>query len=196
MRAFLENSLPYTPLIHVPFYRRRLPHRPPNETSLFLTWNLRGSLPYHRFSPPGSLSEGKAFISMDRCLDEARAGPTWLKRPEIAQIAVDALRYGSETLCYYDLHAYVVMPNHVHALVSPWAAPTRLLQAIKWFSAREANKVLARFGEPFWQSESYDRWVRGPVEFERVRRYIEENPVRVGLAAKAEDYSPSSAFQG
>jgi REP element-mobilizing transposase RayT len=88
------------------------------------------------------------------------------------------------------------MPNHVHALLSPWAAPTRLLQAIKWFSAREANKVLARFGEPFWQSESYDRWVRGPVEFERVRRYIEENPVRVGLAAKAEDYSPSSAFQG
>ena len=176
------------------FYRRRLPHWQPEGKSLFLTWNLRGSLPHNRFPPPGSLSAGKAFVWMDRCLDEARTGPTWFKRPEIAQITVDALHYGSEKLRYYDLRAYVVMPNHVHVLLSPLTAPTRLLQSVKWFSARESNKVLARSGEPFWQSESYDHWVRDSAEFERIRRYIEENPVRAGLAAKPEDYSPSSAF--
>ena len=178
------------------FYRRRLPHWQPEGKSLFLTWNLRGSLPHNRFPPPGSLSAGKAFVWMDRCLDEARSGPTWLKRPEIAQIVVDTLHYGSDTLRYYDLHAYVVMPNHVHVLLSPLTAPTKLLQSVKWFSAREANRVLARSGEPFWQSESYDHWVRDAAEIERIRRYIEENPVRAGLAAKPEDYSPSSAFTG
>ena len=88
------------------------------------------------------------------------------------------------------------MPNHVHALLSPLTTPSRLLQSVKCFSAREANKVLARSAEPFWQSESYDHWVRDAVEFERIRGYIEENPVRAGLAANPEDYSRSSAFTG
>jgi REP element-mobilizing transposase RayT len=84
----------------------------------------------------------------------------------------------------------------VHTLLSPSTAPTRLLQSVKWFSARAANKALARSGEPFWQSESYDHWVRDAAEFERIRRYIEENPVRAGLAAEPEEYSWSSAFTG
>ena len=135
------------------FYRRRLPHWQPEGKSLFLTWSLRGSLPHDRFPPPESLSAGKAFVWMDRRLDEARSGPTWLKRPEIAQIVVDALRYGSDTLGHYDLHAYVVMPNHVHVLFdSLGPTPSKLLQSVKGFSAREANKILARTGEPFWQT--------------------------------------------
>ena len=178
------------------FYRRRLPHWQPEGKSLFLTWNLRGSLPHIRFPPPTSPSAGAAFVWMDRCLDEARSGPTWLKRPEIAQIVVDTLNYGADKLRYYDLHSYVVMPNHVHVLLSPLTTPSRLLQSVKCFSAREANKALARSGEPFWQSESYDHWVRDATEFERIRRYIEENPVRAGLAAKPEEYSRSSASNG
>jgi hypothetical protein len=102
---FLRVSTLTNHTIDVSFYRRRLPHWQPEGKSLFLTWNLRGSPPHNRFPPPGSLSAGKAFVWMDRCLDEDRSGPTWLKRPEIAQITVDALHYGSETLRYYDLHA-------------------------------------------------------------------------------------------
>ena len=160
------------------FYRRRLPHWQPEGKSLFLTWNLRGSLPHNRFPPPGSLSAGKAFVWMDRCLDEARTGPTWLKRPEIAQITVDALHYGSEKLRYYDLHAYVVMPNHVHVLLSPLTAPTRLLQSVKWFSAREANRALARSGEPFWQPESQRR---GPVRQAPANHWPSRNHSRLEL---------------
>ncbi|MGA3096486.1 MAG: transposase [Bryobacteraceae bacterium] len=180
----------------MPFHSRRLPHWQPEGKSLFLTWSLRGSLPHNRFPPPESPSAGKAFVWMDRCLDEARSGPTWLKRPDIAQVVVDTLRYGSVTLRYYDLHAYVVMPNHVHVLLSPLTTPSKLLQSVKGFSAREANKILARSGEPFWQPESYDHWVRDAAEFERIRNYTEENPVRAGLAPVAEDYSWSSAFTG
>jgi len=109
-------------------------------------------------------------------------------------MVVDTLNYGADKLRYYDLHSYVVMPNHVHVLLSPLTNASKLLQSVKGFSAREANKILTRSGEPFWQPESYDHWVRDAAEFERIRRYIEEHPVRAGLAAKPEEYSWTSAF--
>jgi REP element-mobilizing transposase RayT len=180
----------------VAFTQRRLPHWRPDGKALFITWHLHGSLPHNRFPPVDSASAGKAFVWMDRALDEARVGPSWLRREELAQIVVDALRYASDTLHYFDLHAFTVMPNHVHVLLLPRVDPSKLLQSVKWFSAREANKRLGRTGEPFWQGKSYDHWVRNELEFERIRRYIEENPVRAGLVARAEDYPWSSAHSG
>jgi hypothetical protein len=59
---------------------------------------------------------------------------------------------------------------------------------VKGFSARECNKILGRAGEPFWQSESFDHWIRDQAEFERVRLYIENNPVRAGLVVRPRDY--------
>jgi putative transposase len=132
---------------------------------------------------------------MDRYLDEARVGPTWLKREKIAGVVVESIYFAAEHLEFYSLHAYVVMANHVHLLVTPLVSPSKLLQSVKGYSAREANKLLERTG-PFWQAESYDHWIRDELEFERVRRYIENNPVRVGLVAKPEDYRWSSANAG
>jgi REP element-mobilizing transposase RayT len=175
---------------------RRLPHWRPDGKALFIAWHLHGSLPHNRFPPAHAASAGKAFVWMDRALDEARFGPSRLRREELAQTVVDALRYAAGTLHYFDLHAFAVMPNHVHVLIQPLVDPSKLLQSVKWFSAREANKRLGRSGEPFWQRESYDHWFRNEVEFERVRRYIEENPVRAGLVARAEDYLWSSAHAG
>src|SRR5262249_32275951 len=97
-------------------------------------------------------------------------------------------------LQYYDLHAFVVMSNHVHILISPLVDPSKLIQSVKEYSAWKANKLLKRVGEPFWQDESYDHWVRGNTEFERLCRYIEDNPVKAGLASKPEDYRWSSAY--
>ena len=68
-----------------------------------------------------------------------------------------------------------------------------MLKSLKGASAREVNRLLGRTGEPFWQKESYDHWVRDSAEFERIRRYIEGNPVKAGLVARAEDYAWSSA---
>jgi putative DNA methylase len=52
---------------------------------------------------------------------------------------------------------------------------------------------LGRTGEPFWQDESHDRWVRNEREFNRIVAYIEENPVSAGLATPPEDWPWSSA---
>src|SRR5436309_2857747 len=102
------------------------------------------------------------------------------------------IRRGVE-LGHYDLLAYVVMPNHVHMLVLPKMSPSKFMKSLKGFTAREANLVLNRTGEPFWQAESYDHWVRNSDEGERIRGYIESNPVKAGLAAKPKQYPWSSA---
>src|SRR4051812_35464763 len=78
----------------------------------------------------------------------------------IAQLVVDSIRYGAQHLQYYDLHAFVVMANHVHLLVLPRVSPSRFLQTLKGYTAREANRLLGRTGRPFWQAESYDHAVR------------------------------------
>lgn len=178
------------------FYQRRLPHWQPSDRSLFLTWHLHGSLPRNRFPPPGSPAVGKSFVWIDRYLDNARSGPTWLLREEVAQLVQDSLQFAERSLRFYDLYAWVIMSNHVHLLVSPKVEPTRFLQSVKGYTAREANRLLQRTGQPFWQSESYDHWIRDEREFERVRSYIEQNPVRAGLVAREEQYRWSSAYVG
>ncbi len=85
------------------------------------------------------------------------------------------------------------MPNHVHVLLTPSVAASKLEQSLKGFTARQANQMLGRTGEPFWQRESYDHWARNEDECRRIARYIERNPVRAGLAERAEDYRWSSA---
>ena len=85
------------------------------------------------------------------------------------------------------------MPNHVHVLATPAVALPKLTKSLKGITARRANAMLALTGNRFWQEESYDHLVRHLPEFERIRHYIEENPVRAGLVVEASDYRWSSA---
>src|SRR5260370_36513157 len=188
LRNLTENFRRRRPLPLMSFHTRRLPHWQPEGKSLFITWHLYGSLPHNRYPPPKSLSAGQAFVWMDRYLDQARNGPGWLAREDIALIMLNALTSGAEKLGHYDLHAYVIMANHVHVLVTPQINPSPMLHSLKGFSARQANKLLGLTGQPFWQSESYDHWVRNPQEFDKIRRYIENNPVSPRLVARPEDY--------
>jgi len=64
---------------------------------------------------------------------------------------------------------------------------------LKGYTARQANRMLGRTGEAFWQPESYDHWVRSEQEWGRIVRYIENNPVGAGLASRPEAYPWSSA---
>jgi REP element-mobilizing transposase RayT len=96
-------------------------------------------------------------------------------------------------LGHYNLDAYVVMPNHVHVLLEPLVPLARITGGIKGVSARDANAALRRVGKPFWEDESFDHWVRDEAEFERIRCYIERNPVSAGLVERPEDWPWSSA---
>jgi putative transposase len=128
---------------------------------------------------------------MDRFLDTARTGPFWLRMAPIAALVVDAIAFGQDPLKHYELVAFVVMPNHLHLLVTPHIPIAKLTRRLKCNTAREANRMLGRTGEAFWQPESYDHWVRNEQEWGRIVRYIENNPVVAGLAAHSTTVPPS-----
>jgi putative DNA methylase len=172
------------------FHSRRLPHYHTVGQAMFVTWRLHGSLPPGRCFP-SALASGRAFVAMDRMLDSTCTGPLFLHMPEIAKIVTDAIYH--RDLQAYQLHAFVVMPNHVHLLMAPLVAVSKVMQSLKRFTAREANRILGLTGQPFWQDESYDRLVRNDAEFERIVHYIERNPVTAGLAAMPEEFPWSSA---
>ena len=87
------------------------------------------------------------------------------------------------------------MSNHVHVLLKPHKPLREVTRAIKSTSARQANVILSYTGQPFWQDESYDHWVRNGREFEQIVRYIERNPVRAGLVQEVEEWPWSSASE-
>ena len=89
----------------------------------------------------------------------------------------------------YALHAWVVMPNHVHILMTPLKNVSLIMQRLKGVTAREANQLLCRSGTPFWQHESYDRLVRDAQEFSRIEKYLIWNPVSAGLCTSPECFS-------
>ena len=135
---------------------------------------------------------GKEFVKLDRVLDAAKSGPLWLRDPKIAECCQFTMLHGAK-LGRYELLAYVVMPNHVHVLMQPHVPLARITNTVKGIAARDANAVLGRRGLPFWQDESFDHWIRNSAQLERVRHYIEHNPVTAGLARSAESYLWSSA---
>jgi REP element-mobilizing transposase RayT len=96
-------------------------------------------------------------------------------------------------LPHWDPDNAAIMSNHVHMLTDPLVPLSRLTQAVKGYSARRANEILKRTGQPFWSLESFDHWVRDLKEFENIIRYIEFNPVKAGLVACREDWPWSSA---
>jgi putative transposase len=178
-------------------YERRLPHWDVIGQPAFVTFRLQGSLPASRIFPPDRLiTSGKAFVAMDRILDAGATGPLFLRRPEIAEIVVDAIRDGERKFHRYELHAFVVMANHVHMLVTPLVPATKWLGPLKGFTSHQANGVIGAHGKPFWQDESYDHLVRSGKEFDRIRAYIEFNPVKAGIAAAPELFPWSSASWG
>jgi REP element-mobilizing transposase RayT len=172
---------------------RRLPHLHAIGQPLFVTFRLYGSLPVGREFPRESLTSGEAFVAMDRLLDTARYGPVHLKRPELAVMVRSSIKRCA--LVNYDLHAWVIMPNHVHLLFTPHTNVSSMLCSLKGYSARQANRFLECTGQPFWRDESYDRLVRDGNEFRRIERYILNNPVKAGLARCAENFPWSSATE-
>lgn len=175
------------------FYYRRLPHTLPEGQAAFVTWRLRGTLLMPAAKASAATPAGRRFVAIDRILDRARHGPKWLSDARIAEIVVRQILSGEDGRNPYAAHAYCVMPNHVHLLITPFAALSKIMQELKGATARRANAILKRTGSRFWQDESFDHWVRSPAEFEKILEYVELNPVKAGLAKRRQDWLWSSA---
>jgi type I restriction enzyme R subunit len=69
----------------------------------------------------------------------------------------------------------------------------KIMHSMKSFTSHQCVRVLKQ-KQPFWQDESYDHWVRDDDELLRIIEYIEQNPVKAGLVASADEFQFSSAF--
>ena len=184
---------PACPGFPMPEYKRRLPHFHPNDSYLFLTWRLWGSLPRGTEKSAPHLTPGQAFAVADHSLDGLASGPLWLKDRRVANLVSHTVLIGAGERRFYDLCAWVVMPNHVHLLILPLVSVPVLMRWLKGSTARGANRILGRTGQPFWQDESFDHYLRATSQLDRTIAYIEQNPVSAGLTCSAERWPWSSA---
>jgi len=91
------------------------------------------------------------------------------------------------------LRAFVVMPDHWHALFAlrePWTLP-RFMHALMSFVAAKTS-LLLKSHQTSWQDGYYDTRVKTPKQLAFIVNYIEQNPVAKGLVEKAEEWDASS----
>jgi putative transposase len=108
--------------------------------------------------------------------------------PDNAQLFLATLQH-YRVAGHYKLHAFVVMPDHIHLLLTPQAITLeRVVGLIKGgFSHRLGSKA------PVWQRGFTDYRIRDREDFEVRRTYIRRNPVTAGLCETPEAYPFSSA---
>jgi uracil-DNA glycosylase family 4 len=173
-------------------HRGYLPHLKAHGGIYFVTFRLADSLPVQVLNELGKLPQEERSARVDDYLD-AGHGECWLNRSEIAAMVGAALvKFAGKQ---YALHAWVIMPNHVHLVIEPFAgySLSEILQGIKSASAHTVNRLLKRSGE-FWQRESYDHLIRDDEDMARCCDYVVQNPVRAKLVARPDLYRFSSAF--
>jgi REP element-mobilizing transposase RayT len=177
--------------------RGYLPHLHIPGATQFLTWRLHDSIPrglldeWKRALEGDAEAKSKLYRQLDSFLDEGHGG-CYLRRPDLACAVLDHLVDGDN----YIVHAAVVMPNHVHAVVTMGEGLrlSTLMHHIKGASAREINLKLNRSGL-FWEKDYFDRVVRSPDHFERCVKYIHWNPVKAGLVEHPSWFAASTAHE-
>jgi REP element-mobilizing transposase RayT len=190
----LQGSLSSVGLGRINAYRDNLANRQKPDDLSELDWEHR--------------KQKLLFAFVDRLLD-SESPVRYLQDDQQAKIVQDAfLHFADER---YMLLAFVVMPSHHHWLFLPdetWAASAVktligngekkstareiISHSIQSYTATMCNRVRGMTGV-YWQHETFDHWARDENEAIRIIRYIEDNPVRAGLANLPHQYRWSSA---
>ena len=193
--------------------RRNLPHLEFPNSTYFVTFRLNGSVPQSvllkwkqerheilqnrdrqkRNLTPFEHQRLKYLFSqkIEKYLDQSY-GECWLRNPEVASIVASALKYFDGKR--YNLHAWCLMPNHVHVVFTAISKGYRLdsdlipiLHSWKSYTAHQANRILNRSGK-FWQDEYYDHLIRSDDEFSFYVKYTLESPVKANLSTDWKDW--------
>jgi len=188
----------FDPATTTAIHTRRLPHWQQPGCTYFVAFRLADSLPQDKLRQ--WYAEEKRWLTQhpephdettraeyqqqfpDRLQQwlDAGYGACWLRRPAVAAIVEQALR------CFdgqrYALGDFVIMPNHVHVLVTPLGecALEEILHSWKSFTAHEMNRLLGQTGQ-VWQPEHFDHLVRSAHHVEQFAAYIAQNPIKAGL---------------
>lgn len=196
---FIESrDLPFEPMKS----RGELPHLYKEGATYFVTFRLVDAVvPGGRTHEAAHHNSARSYADVSdqgaieiakRYEPPLKRGCCLLQQPENAELVQNALRHfhGSR----YYLSAWCVMPNHVHAIVTPSAKYQldQVMHSWKSFTAHEISRRLRR-QEPIWERESFDHLIRSVEYFDAFVRYVENNPVMAGLCDKPAEWPWSSA---
>jgi|ERR1700685_1922850 putative transposase len=124
--------------------------------------------------------------------------PTWgrrdlFSREPWARLLIDTLYHYRGTA--YSLHEFIIMPDHIHVLLTPKISLEKAVQFIKGgFSFRVKKKLGSNM--EVWQKGFSDHRIRDAEDYRSHVVYIRENPVRKYLCERAEEFPYSSAHPG
>lgn len=89
----------------------------------------------------------------------------------------------------YRVGRYVIMPGHIHLFCSPNSYPAEPLNRwVSYWKSRSALKLRLKNGDKVWQKNFWDRQLRSHESYSEKWLYIQNNPVRAGLVARAEEW--------
>jgi REP element-mobilizing transposase RayT len=211
----MTNSADNRHLVSGMHSRGKLPHLKREGGTYFVTFRQAGTLPKElilrlKRERDAMIEQAKAAKRLltwheqeelfrwyanrvDKHLD-AGHGVCHLSDPELAGLVVKAIQHFEGHR--YELRAWVVMPNHVHAVVwpIPGQALSNILHSWKSYTAHEINRRLTTKLVPFWQRESYDHLIQNEVDLHQCCHYALMNPVKACLCAQPQDWPWSSGF--
>jgi putative transposase len=184
------------------YSRGYLPHFDDGRSLQAVTYRLADALPAQVIAKleEQALDDARRRESLEQYID-AGYGSCALRLTENATAVIENWLHHHGA--HYWLHAWVVMPNHVHVLIEPMQGQSlpKIVHAWKSYSAKAILKTNAG-GPPalpakrqLWQPDYWDRYVRNERHYRATVEYIHQNPVKAGLVAKAEVWLWSSANQ-
>jgi putative DNA methylase len=163
--------------------RGYLPHWEAGEVAQAITFRLADSLPTELLDRwevqletlTNSARDHERRKRIEQALDSG-CGSGALTNPAVGELVENALLYFDGER--YRLHAWCVMPNHVHVLVTPLQAETlsAIMHSWKSFTSKKANALLQQQGA-FWAPEYFDRAIRDAAHYANALEYIAMNPV-------------------
>ncbi len=189
------------------YSRGYLPHRNAWDIHQSITYRLADSLPRTKLksleAELADLAENQREAERRKRIEawlDSGMGCCALAHPEVARYVQDSwLKFHGDR---YVLHAWCVMPNHVHVLIQPLEDLATIVQGWKSFTARwilRQNDSLS-LGIPerdrLWMREYWDRFMRDENHYQKTVAYIHQNPVSAGLCATPAEWPWSSAHPG
>jgi len=146
-------------------------------------------------------SRGDEFIQLQRRIFKEME--TWLDRaesvghledPGVARVVQEAIQFRIRQSIWRVME-YVLMPSHMHMYLKMESGGLKdSLQGFKEWTGREAAGIVALKHGRFWQREWFDHWARTPEEGEKIKDYIQNNPVKAGLVSDYREW-PFGSWQ-
>jgi putative transposase len=113
--------------------------------------------------------------------------------PRVARWLIESLRKHAVT-CAFFVHAYCIMPDHVHVLATSAGDESNLMKFIETFKQATAVEFEERTKRRLWQFKYYDSILRRRDGIDRVVWYIWMNPVRQRLCRRPAEYPFLGSF--